>query len=297
MRAQASLPVHIPHAFVTLPDGSRIPAIGQGTFRLGDGAHAEETECAALRAGALAGAALVDTAEAYGDGRAERVAGRAVRELRAEGCDAFVVSKVVPENARRERIFASCDASLERLGIDALDLYLLHWRGGADLGEVVGCMEELVARGLVRRWGVSNFDVEDMEDLLRVPGGEKCAVNQVLYHLGSRGIEHALLPWLARNGIAAMAYCPLAQGGHLGPDLLASEAVRTVARRHGATEAQVLLAFCVRSGRIVAIAKAATEEHARENAGALGLRLAEDDLALLDEAFPPPDCRTPLDWA
>lgn len=280
---------------VTLPDGTLVPAIGQGTWYMGDDPARRASEIEALRTGVACGMTLIDTAEMYGEGAAERLVGEAIAPLDRDGL--FLVSKVYPHNAGRAHIFDSCRASLDRLGTDALDLYLLHWRGDVPLAETVACMEELRAEGLIRRWGVSNFDVADMEELMSVPGGDACAVNQVLYHLGSRGIEYDLVPWQAEHGIPVMAYCPLAQAGRLARarGLLQDPAVAEVAARHDATPAQVLLAFAVRSGDVVAIPKAATSEHARDNAAALDLRLADEDLALLDRRFPAPTRKMPLD--
>lgn len=280
---------------VTLPDGTRIPAIGQGTWYMGDDPARRTSEIEALRTGVACGMTLIDTAEMYGEGAAERLVGEAIRPLDRD--ELFLVSKVYPHNAGRAHIFDSCRASLGRLGVDALDLYLLHWRGDVPLAETVACMEELRAEGLIRRWGVSNFDVADMEELMDVPGGGACAVNQVLYHLGSRGIEFDLVPWQSERGIPVMAYCPLAQAGRLASarGLLQDPTVAEVAARHDAAPAQVLLAFVIRSGDVVAIPKAATPEHARDNAAALDLRLTDDDLALLDRRFPAPSRKVPLD--
>lgn len=280
---------------VKLPDGTLVPAIGQGTWYMGDDPARRASEIEALRTGVACGMTLIDTAEMYGEGAAERLVGEAIAPLDRDGL--FLVSKVYPHNAGRAHIFGSCRASLDRLGTGALDLYLLHWRGEVPLAETVTCMEELRAEGLIRRWGVSNFDVADMEELMSVPGGDACAVNQVLYHLGSRGIEFDLVPWQAARGIPLMAYCPLAQAGRLARarGLLQDPSVAEVAARHDATPAQVLLAFAIRSGDVVAIPKAATPEHARDNAAALNLRLTDDDLALLDRRFPAPARKMPLD--
>ena len=282
---------------VRLPDGTCVPAIGQGTWLMGEDAAQRPGELASLRAGLDAGLTLVDTAEMYGEGAAETLVGEALLADAGNSGAArpFLVSKVYPHNAGRDRIFDACAASRARLGVDCLDLYLLHWRGEIPLVETVACMGELMARGWIRRWGVSNFDAEDMEELLAVPGGEACATNQVLYHLGSRGIEVALLPWMRAHGIPTMAYCPLAQGGRLTRGLLSDPAVRAVAERRGATPAQVLLAFVVRAGDVIAIPKAGGAAHARENAEALRLRLDERDVAELDAAFPAPAFRVALD--
>ena len=243
---------------------------------------------------------LVDTAEMYGDGEAERLVGEALLGTAGLAApapreDLTIVSKVYPWNAGRDRIFDACDATLERLGTDHLDLYLLHWRGNVPLRETVACMEELVAQGQILRWGVSNFDVDDMEELWEVPVGDHCVVNQVLYHLGSRGIEYDLLPWMEERGVACMAYCPLAQAGTLRRGLFTSPAVEEVARRHGATPAQVLLAFCVRDGNVIAIPRTSSASHAVENAKAAELELDDRDLTLLDRAFPAPTRKMPLD--
>ena len=214
---------------VTLANGDRVPALGQGTWYLGDSRSTHDREAQALRAGVASGMTLIDTAEMYGNGRSERLVGDALDGTAAEGGqlreadgtraktldrdELFIVSKVLPSNAGEPDIFDSCDETLENLGVDYLDLYLLHWRGMVPLAETVACMEELIAEGKIRAWGVSNFDTDDMEDLWRVPGGQNCQVNQVLYHPGSRGIEFDLLPWMRDHGVALMAYCPLAQAG------------------------------------------------------------------------------------
>ena len=277
-------------------NGMALPILGQGGWFMGDSPGKAGTEAQALRTGVALGLTLIDTAEIYGNGRSEALVGRAVRELPRESFQ--LVSKVHPENAGRQHIFQSCAASLKRLQTDYLDLYLLHWRGNVPLRETVACMEELVAQGKIRRWGVSNFDVEDMQELLETPGGENCAVDQVLYHLGSRGNEYALLPLLAARGIGVMAYCPLAQAGAVsrtGRGLLRHPLLTQTAAGYGATAAQLLLAFLWRRPGVMAIPKAASLEHVRENAAARELRISEEDWARLDAAFPPPDRRVPLD--
>lgn len=278
--------------FVTA-NGSAVGPIGQGTWHLGEDPARFEQEAEALRAGIGQGMNLLDTAEMYGDGAAETLLGQAIQGYDREGL--YLVSKVYPFNAGRGDIFRSCENSLRRLGTGYLDLYLLHWRGRVPLAETVACMEELRAQGLIRAWGVSNLDTKDMEELLALPGGDACATDQVLYHLGSRGIEYDLLPLLRRRGIPVMAYCPLAQAGRLHRGLGASAAVQRIARAHGATPAQVLLAFLLAGEGVLPIPCTGQARHALENAGARQLRLSPGELAELDRAFPAPAYKTPLD--
>lgn len=278
---------------VRLPDGTSVPALGQGVWLLGENPQKKAAELAALRAGVSAGMTLIDTAEMYGNGRSEKLIAEAIKDIPRESL--FIVSKVLPNNAGRAKIFHSCDASLQHLGVSYLDLYLLHWRGGVPLSETVACMEELVKKGKIRRWGVSNFDTDDMKELWRVPNGDHCAVNQVLYHLGSRGIEYDLLPWLTEHTVPVMAYCPIAQAGSLKSELYASPALQRVAKRHKATVTQILLAFVLRSGHVIAIPRSGSAEHTTENAAADSIVLTEADMAELNEAFPAPTAKTFLD--
>ena len=280
-----------------LANGTSVPVIGQGTWMLGDDLARRVSEIEALHAGIAAGATLVDTAEMYGKGRSELLVGEVIRELPTGTTrgDLFLVSKVLPDNAGRDRIFKSFEASLHRLGVDYLDLYLLHWRGAVPLAETVACLEELVVQGKIHAWGVSNFDIDDMEELWGVPGGCNCQVNQVLYHAGSRGIEFSLLPWMREHGVALMSYCPLAQAGRIRRGLLEEPALRRIAAKYGATPAQVLLAWNIRDGHTIAIPRTGSAEHARENAVAENLELDAGDCAALDETFPPPEWKMPLD--
>jgi diketogulonate reductase-like aldo/keto reductase len=250
-------------------------------------------EIKALRRGIWLGMTLLDTAEMYAEGEAEALLGEAIRGFSRE--ERFIVSKVYPHNAGKDRIFRSCENSLRRLGLDALDLYLLHWRGGVPLAETVACMEELAARGRIRRWGVSNFDADDMRELWSVPGGNRCAVNQVLYHLGSRGIEYELMPWHREHGVPVMAYCPLAQAGKLKTGMLQNGTLREVADKYHATPAQILLRFVLHDPLMVAIPKAGNPAHAEENAAAALEALSQEDYDALSDAFPAPGRRTPLD--
>jgi len=263
-----------------------LPRLGMGTWHMGESRARRASEAAALRAGLDLGLTLIDTAEMYGAGGAEEVVGEAIRGRR----DAvLVVSKFYPHHAARRPLIAACDASLARLGIEAIDLYLLHWRGAVPLAETVATLEELVGAGKIRRWGVSNFDVGDMEELVRVPGGDRVAANQVLYNLARRGIEFDLLSWCSKRGIAVMAYSPLDEGG-----LVRHAALARIARRLGVTPARVALAWTIRSQGVCAIPKAAKLEHVRDARAALDLVLDADTLAELDRAFPPPRRKTPL---
>ena len=277
---------------VLLPNGAKIPPIGQGTWFLAERRSRLDEECDSIKEGIALGMNLIDTAEMYGSGRAERLVGRAVQDFPREGL--FLVSKVYPHNAGRKNIFNSCEASLRRLKTDYLDLYLLHWRGNIPLSETVECLEQLKNEGKIRAWGVSNFDTEDMQELWNTPNGQNCMVNQVLYNLATRGIEYDLLPWQRAHHMPIMAYCPLAQGGYFDRTLYRHPALLKIAAHHGATVAQVLLAFVIRNGDIVAIPKAAHRAHVQENAAAGQLVLNDEDLAELDKAFPAPKEKVPL---
>jgi len=272
---------------VRLPDGTEVAALGQGTWRMGEGRQSAAAEADALRLGLDLGMTLIDTAEMYGDGGAEQVVGAAIAGRRAE---AFVVSKVYPHNASRTGTVAACERSLKRLRTERIDLYLLHWRGSVPLAETVAAFGALLAAGKIGAWGVSNLDAEEMEELRRVPGGTACATDQVLYNPQARGIEFDLLPWCARHAVPVMAYSPVGQGGRL----LRAAALAAVARRHSATQAQVAIAWALRHPGVIAIPKAGNAAHVRENAAAADLRLDPRDLAELDAAFPPPRRKVPL---
>ena len=273
-----------------------IPAIGQGTWYMGEGLAPRQDEVRALQHGLAQGMTLIDTAEMYADGGAEDVVGEALVGRRHE---AFLVSKVYPWNAGRDSAMAACEASLKRLNTDHLDLYLLHWPGDIPLEETLEAFDRLREAGKIRRFGVSNFDVDEMAALHALPGGESCAVNQVLYHLGSRGIEHSLLPWQRAHAIPTMAYCPLAQAGNLRRELLTHPELLEIASSLGVTPTQLLLAWAIRpvSGRrdVIAIPKATGLEHVEQNAGALMIQLNDEALDRLDAAFPAPRRKEPLD--
>ncbi|WP_251978619.1 aldo/keto reductase [Salinicola avicenniae] len=277
-----------------------LPAIGQGTWYMGENIAPRQQEIDALRHGLDLGLRLIDTAEMYGDGEAEAVVGEAVRGRRD---DAFIVSKVYPWNAGRDSAIAACERSLSRLGIETLDLYLLHWPGGIPLDETFEAFERLRDQGKIRRFGVSNFDIDNLRAMASIPAAADCATNQVLYHLGSRGLEVDVKDWMHDQHLPIMAYCPLAQGGRLRAKLLTSAVVNDIAAKHQADAAQVLLAWCIRPANgnpeaprpIIAIPKAASLEHVRANAAALELDLDDEDLARLDNAFPAPREPVPLD--
>ena len=271
---------------IHFPDGTQVPALGQGTWMMAEQPARRADELAALRAGVELGLTLIDTAEMYADGESERLVGEAIRGLREQ---VFLVSKAYPQNASRQRLPQACEASLKRLGTDRLDLYLLHWRGRVPLAETVEAMETLVAAGKIRRWGVSNLDTTDLQELVAA-GGAACATDQVLYNLTRRGPEYDLLPWLAGQGIPVMAYSPVEQGRLLGNSQL-----QVVAADLGATPAQVALAWVLRHGHVMAIPRAGRVAHVQENRAAAELHLSTNDLAALDAAFPRPSKRQPLE--
>ena len=277
---------------VTFPDRITLPAIGQGTWYMGEKASERQNEVDALRAGIDLGLTLIDTAEMYAEGRAEEVVGEAIKGQRE---NVYLVSKVYPWNAGGEKGIAACDASLRRLGTDHIDLYLLHWRGNYGLDETVEMMETLQQQGKIGRWGVSNLDYDDMQELWSLEGGRACATNQVLYHLASRGIEYDLLPWCQQQAMPVMAYCPLAQAGRLRSGLFNHPLVNDIAREHNASAAQVLLAWVVSHQGVIAIPKAGTIDHVKENRAALELTLNAQALSALDNAFPAPVSKTALD--
>ena len=272
---------------VLLPNGHRVPALGLGTWRMGESRARRVDDVAAVRRALELGYRLIDTAEMYGDGGAERVVGEALGTALRAGTlrreDAFLVTKVVPSNASRKGTVAACERSMQRLGVEYVDLYLLHWRGGHPLADTVAAFESLRDRGLIRAWGVSNFDVDDMAELWTVDGGPRCVVNQVYYSGSTRGIEFDLLQAQRERGVATMAYCPIDQGR-----LATDAAFADIGKRHGISAAQAALAWVLRQPDVIAIPKAGRERHLRENFAAAGLTLTDRDVATVDAAFPPP---------
>lgn len=270
-----------------LPSGEAVPALGQGTWHMGDLPARRAAEVAALRAGMDLGMTLIDTAEMYGDGAAERLVGQAVAGRRDQ---AFIVSKVLPHHATRGGTVAACEASLKRLATDRIDLYLLHWRGGVPLEDTLAGFADLQSAGKIRHWGVSNFDVDDMAELNALTGGGAVAANQVLYNLTRRGIEFDLLPQCGASGVPVMAYSPIEQGRLLHDPTLAD-----IASRHHAAPAAVALAWVLRQPGMIAIPKASTASHVGQNHAALDISLNQEDLAALDRAFAPPRSKQALE--
>ena len=260
--------------------GAQVPVIGQGTWYIDRGDR--KLAVAALRRGIDLGMTHIDTAEMYGD--AELVIAEAIADRRD---DIFLVSKVLPSNASRRGTITACERSLRRLKTDRLDCYLLHWRGSYPLDETVAAFEQLVGAGKIRSWGVSNFDADDLDELLDVAGEGKIACNQVLYHLKERAIEHAVIPWCKKHGTAVVAYSPFGHDDFPAPQSKAGAVLQTIAKAHGASPRQVALAFLTRDPELLAIPKASREEHAADNAAAGELVLGSDDIAALDKAFPP----------
>ncbi len=263
-------------------DKREMPRLGQGTWHMGEDRGQRAQEVAALRLGLDLGVTMIDTAEMYADGGSEEVVGEAIAGRRDE---VFLVSKVYPHNASRKGVAAACARSLKRMKVDVIDLYLLHWPGSTPIEETVAAFETLHEHGHIRRWGVSNFDVDEMQTM---PPG--CFTNQVLYNLETRGVEFDLLPWSQEQGMPVMAYSPVGQGGRL----LRHRALAEVAARHGATAAQIALAWTLRLPGVVSIPKAADPEHVRQNAEAARIVLSHEDLAALDDAFPAPNRKQSL---
>jgi diketogulonate reductase-like aldo/keto reductase len=271
----------------TLPNGEAVPVLGQGTWGMAERKHPRKQEVQALRVGLDLGMTLIDTAEMYANGGAEKLVGEAIAGRREE---VFLVSKVLPHNASRRGTVNACERSLRRLTTDHLDLYLLHWREQIPMEETITAFEALLREGKIRYWGVSNFDLSDMIELESLPGGNAVATDQVLYNLQRRGIEYDLLPWCQQHHAPVMAYSPIEQGRMLDHPTL-----REIAERHGATPSQVALAWVLRQDKVVAIPRAGIAEHVRQNRGALDIRLTSQDLAVLDRDFPPPSRPQPLE--
>jgi diketogulonate reductase-like aldo/keto reductase len=271
---------------IHLPSGREIPVLGQGTWRMGEDSSQKDAEITALRLGLDMGMTLIDTAEMYGEGGAEKIVGEAIANRRES---VFLVSKVYPHNASRKGAVAACERSLKRLKTDCIDLYLLHWRSSIPLSETLEAFESLKQAGKIRDYGVSNFDADDMKKAINLPNGKQIATNQVLYNLARRGIEWDLLPWSRQNNIPIMAYSPIEQKAILNNSVL-----KAVASRHNATPAQIALAWLLQQQGIIAIPKASNPTHVKENSAALDIQLTQQDLTELDKAFPPPNRKMSL---
>ncbi len=281
--------------YTLLKSGNKIPNFGIGTWGLGENEDKKEKEIRTIVFALDNGVRLIDTAEMYGNGMAESIISEALKHIYIKREDLFIISKVYPHNAGRDKIFDSLKASLKRLGLDYLDMYLLHWRGRVPLRETVECMEEAKKEGLIKDWGVSNFDIDDIKELESLKDGDKCTVNQVLYHLGSRGVDFDLAPYMNKNNIALMAYCPLAQAGALGKDILKNNTLLSIAKKYNASAAQIALSFISKVSGYIPIPKSASRRHLAENIESQNIILTDEDVDMINKEFPKPDEKMPLD--
>ena len=281
--------------YTLLKSGNKIPNFGIGTWGLGENEDKKEKEIRTIVFALDNGVRLIDTAEMYGNGEAETIIGEALKTADINRDELFIVSKVYPHNAGKDKIFNSLKESLKRLGLDYLNMYLLHWRGRVPLRETVECMEEAKKEGLIRDWGVSNFDIDDIKELESLKDGDKCTVNQVLYHLGSRGVDFDLAPYMNKNNIALMAYCPLAQAGALGKDILKNNTLLSIAKKYNASAAQIALSFISKVSGYIPIPKSASRRHLAENIESQNIILTDEDVDMINKEFPKPDEKMPLD--
>ncbi|TCP97725.1 diketogulonate reductase-like aldo/keto reductase [Cricetibacter osteomyelitidis] len=278
---------------ITLKNGEKLTALGMGTWFMGERAELRQSDITALRYGIENGVNIIDTAEMYGNGRSERLVGEAIAPYTRESL--YIISKVLPNNANKRNMEKSCDQSLKALNTDYLDMYLYHWRGTTPLAETVETLEILKTKGKIRAWGVSNFDLEDMQELLALPQGNQCQTNEVLFHLGSRGIEYVLKPYQDKHSIPTIAYCPLAQAGQLQRGLITHPAVNTIAQELSCTPYQVLLLFVLAQPNMIAIPKAGQLQHVKDNIACLQMSLNIEQLQRLNQIFPIPKVREMLD--
>ena len=269
-----------------------LPALGIGTWEIGDDPKLRDEEIAAIRAGLDAGLSVIDTAEMYGNGRSEELVGEAIKPY--QRAKIFLISKVLPQNASRSKMRQSLQNSLQRLQTDYLDLYLYHWRGMVPLSETVSELQALQNEGLIRSWGVSNFDIDDMEELWQLPEGQNCVVNEDLYNLETRGIEYSLLPWQREYHVPLIAYSPLGRGPKMGSTMMKNEAVLQVAEEHEASAYQILLAWVMQQPDVLAIPKSSSSKHLLSNLKALDIELTPEDLQILEKAYPKPEHKEPL---
>ncbi|MEJ6400315.1 aldo/keto reductase [Nicoliella lavandulae] len=273
--------------------GVEIPAIGMGTWHMGSDKATYDEQKATIQYGINHGATAIDTAEQYGEGDSERIIGDAIKGFPREKL--FLISKFYPFHAERKQMEKALDNSLKRLGTDYLDLYLYHWPGGTPLNEVVANMQALQDTGKIKHWGVSNFDISDMLELLSVPNGLNVMANEDLYNIGSRGIDYDLLPWQREHDIPLIAYAPVDQADTRGGAIIQNDTLTEIASRHNATEYQIMLAWVIRDGHTLAIPQTNSQKHMQENIDAANIELTNDDLMLLDQAFPKPTSKKPLD--
>ena len=269
-----------------------LPALGIGTWEIGDDPKLRDEEIAAIRAGLDAGLSVIDTAEMYGNGRSEELVGEAIKPY--QRAKIFLISKVLPQNASRSKMQQSLQNSLQRLQTDYLDLYLYHWRGMIPLSETVSELQALQNEGLIRSWGVSNFDIDDMQELWQLPEGQNCVVNEDLYNLETRGIEYSLLPWQREHHVPLIAYSPLGRGPKMGSTMMKNEAVLQVAEEHEASAYQILLAWVMQQPDVLAIPKSSSSKHLLSNLKALDIELTPEDLQILEKAYPKPERKEPL---
>lgn len=267
--------------------------LGIGTWKMGEIPKNRNEEIASIRYALENGIRLIDTAEMYGNGNSEKLIAESIKGFDREKL--YLVSKVLPSNAGEKNIFKSCENSLKNLNVDYLDLYLLHWRGSIPFEETIRCMEKLKKEGKIKNWGVSNMDIDDMEELLSIPNGKNCLVNQVLYHLGSKGIEYSLKSFTDKNNITTMAYCPIAQGGRLKNQLLSSKTVQELSKKYSISPIQVLLTYMLQKENTISIPKASKLEHMKEIVACRDIHFEKEDVLLLDSEYPKPTKKLPLD--
>ena len=267
--------------------------LGIGTWKMGEIPKNRNEEIASIRYALENGIRLIDTAEMYGNGNSEKLIAESIKDFDREKL--YLVSKVLPNNAGEKNIFKSCENSLKNLNVDYLDLYLLHWRGSIPFEETIRCMEKLKKEGKIKNWGVSNIDIDDMQELLSIPNGKNCLVNQVLYHLASKGIEYSLKPLTDKNHITTMAYCPIAQGGRLKNQLLSSKSVQELSKKYSISSIQVLLTYILEKENTISIPKASKLEHMKEIVACRNIHFEKEDILLLDSEYPKPTKKIPLD--
>ena len=267
--------------------------LGIGTWKMGEIPKNKNEEIASIRYALKNGIRLIDTAEMYGNGNSEKLIAESIKDFDREKL--YLVSKVLPSNAGEKNIFKSCENSLKNLNVDYLDLYLLHWRGSIPFEETIRCMEKLKKDGKIKNWGVSNMDIDDMQELLSIPNGKNCLVNQVLYHLASKGIEYSLKPLTDKNHITTMAYCPIAQGGRLKNQLLFSKSVQELSKKYSISPIQVLLTYMLEKENTISIPKASKLEHMKEIVACRNIHFEKEDILLLDSEYPKPTKKIPLD--